>query len=56
MSAQACSDALTAADGELKVALVHLLSDVDVAHAAAALEANNGQVRKTLESLHVRAS
>jgi N-acetylmuramic acid 6-phosphate etherase len=55
MSAQACSDALTEADGELKVALVHLLSEVDVAHAAAALEAHNGQVRKALESLQVRA-
>jgi N-acetylmuramic acid 6-phosphate etherase len=56
MSQRACSDALTEADGELKVALVHLLSGDDVAHAAAALEANNGQVRKALASLHVRAS
>jgi N-acetylmuramic acid 6-phosphate etherase len=56
MSAQDCSDALTESDGELKVALVHLLSDVDVASAAEALEANDGHVRKALDSLHVRAS
>jgi len=56
MSAQDCSEALTEANGELKVALVHLLSDVDVAHAAQALEANDGHVRKALDSLHVRAS
>jgi N-acetylmuramic acid 6-phosphate etherase len=56
MSAQDCSEALTEANGELKVALVHLLSDVDVVHAAQALEANDGHVRKALDSLHVRAS
>jgi N-acetylmuramic acid 6-phosphate etherase len=55
MSAQDCSDALTESGGELKVALVHLLSGVDVAHAAAALEANNGQVRNALSTLHVQA-
>jgi N-acetylmuramic acid 6-phosphate etherase len=47
---------LTEAGGELKVALVHLLSDVDVTRAAEALEANDGHVRKALDSLHVRAS
>lgn len=56
MSAQDCSEALTEAGGELKVALVHLLSDVDVTRAAEALEANDGHVRKALDSLHVRAS
>jgi N-acetylmuramic acid 6-phosphate etherase len=56
MSAQDCSEALTEANGELKVALVHLLSDVDVARATQALEANDGHVRKALDSLHVRAS
>jgi N-acetylmuramic acid 6-phosphate etherase len=56
MSAQDCSDALNESGGELKPALVHLLSGVDVAHAAAALEANNGHVRNALNTLHVRAS
>lgn len=51
-----CSDALTEADGELKVALVHLLSGEDVASAAKALEASDGHVRKALDSLRVRAS
>lgn len=50
-----CSDALTDAGGDLKVALVHLLSGSDVEHAAAALEANSGHVRKALDSLHLRA-
>ncbi|MEC3981123.1 N-acetylmuramic acid 6-phosphate etherase [Amycolatopsis sp. H20-H5] len=56
MSAQDCSEALTDADGDLKVALVHLLSGVDVAGAAKALEAADGHVRKALDSVHVRAS
>ncbi|MFD8496874.1 N-acetylmuramic acid 6-phosphate etherase [Amycolatopsis sp. NPDC059657] len=56
MTMAVCSDALTEADGELKVALVHLLSGVDVRGAAAALSANDGHVRKALDSLHIRAS
>ncbi|MEV6896313.1 N-acetylmuramic acid 6-phosphate etherase [Amycolatopsis sp. NPDC051372] len=51
-----CSDALTEAGGDLKTALVHLLSGSDVEHSAAALEANSGHVRKALDSLHLRAS
>jgi N-acetylmuramic acid 6-phosphate etherase len=56
MSMADCSDALTEADGDLKVALVHLLSGEDVANAAKALEASDGHVRKALDSLRVRAS
>ncbi|MFI9455298.1 MULTISPECIES: N-acetylmuramic acid 6-phosphate etherase [unclassified Amycolatopsis] len=56
MSMADCSDALTEADGDLKVALVHLLSGEDVANAAKALAANDGHVRKALDSLRVRAS
>ncbi|MEW2505131.1 MULTISPECIES: N-acetylmuramic acid 6-phosphate etherase [unclassified Amycolatopsis] len=50
-----CSDALTEAGGDLKTALVHLLSGSDVEHAAAALTASGGHVRKALDSLHLRA-
>jgi N-acetylmuramic acid 6-phosphate etherase len=53
---QECSDALTAAGGELKVALVHLLAHVEVSRAARALEAADGHVRDALNSLRVRAS
>jgi N-acetylmuramic acid 6-phosphate etherase len=56
MSMADCSDALTEADGDLKVALVHLLSGEEVANAAKALAANDGHVRKALDSLRVRAS
>ncbi|MFD5093281.1 N-acetylmuramic acid 6-phosphate etherase [Amycolatopsis thailandensis] len=56
MSMADCSDALTETDGDLKVALVHLLSGEDVANAAKALTANKGHVRKALDSLRVRAS
>ncbi|EMD22492.1 N-acetylmuramic acid 6-phosphate etherase [Amycolatopsis azurea] len=56
MSMADCSDALTEADGDLKVALVHLLSGEDVASAAKALTASDGHVRKALDSLRVRAS
>ncbi|MEV6910774.1 N-acetylmuramic acid 6-phosphate etherase [Amycolatopsis sp. NPDC051071] len=56
MSMADCSDALTEADGDLKVALVHLLSGEDVTNAAKALAANDGHVRKALDSLRVRAS
>ncbi|HWD07259.1 MAG TPA: N-acetylmuramic acid 6-phosphate etherase [Amycolatopsis sp.] len=50
-----CSDALTEAGDDLKTALVHLLSGCDVDHAAAALDASGGHVRKALDSLHLRA-
>ncbi|GAA3557180.1 N-acetylmuramic acid 6-phosphate etherase [Amycolatopsis ultiminotia] len=50
-----CSDALTEAGGELKVALVHLLSGSDVTRAAKALDAADGHVRKALDSLRLRA-
>jgi N-acetylmuramic acid 6-phosphate etherase len=56
MTAPDCADALTAAGGDLKVALVHLLSGVDIDRAAEALGINEGHVRNTLDSLHVRAS
>ncbi|GAB3719794.1 N-acetylmuramic acid 6-phosphate etherase [Amycolatopsis oliviviridis] len=56
MSMADCSDALTEADGDLKVALVHLLSGEDVGSAAKALTASDGHVRKALDSLRVRAS
>jgi N-acetylmuramic acid 6-phosphate etherase len=56
MSAKDCSGALTQADGDLKVALIHLLSGADIVRAAAALNANDGHVRNTLISLHVGAS
>lgn len=56
MSMADCSDALTEAEGDLKVALVHLLSGEDVARAAKALTASDGHVRKALDSLRVRAS
>lgn len=50
-----CSDALTEAGGDLKTALVHLLSGSDVEHSAAALAATGGHVRKALDALHLRA-
>lgn len=50
-----CSDALTEAGGDLKVALVHLLSGSDVTRSAEALSAAGGHVRKALDSLHLRA-
>ncbi|WP_228714025.1 MULTISPECIES: N-acetylmuramic acid 6-phosphate etherase [Prauserella] len=56
LSAQDCDEALTKADGDLKVALVHLLSGVDVAAAGKALAATDGHVRKALESVRARAS
>lgn len=46
-----CANALDAAQGDLKVALVHLLSGVDTPEAAEALEAADGHVRKALMSL-----
>jgi N-acetylmuramic acid 6-phosphate etherase len=51
LGTQECSDALSAANGELKVALVHLLSGVDSDHAAKALRKANGHVRNALDML-----
>jgi N-acetylmuramic acid 6-phosphate etherase len=48
---QECADALSEANGDLKVALVHLLSGVDVERAADALTETEGHVRRTLELL-----
>ncbi|HEY2061391.1 N-acetylmuramic acid 6-phosphate etherase [Amycolatopsis sp. NBC_01480] len=50
-----CSDALTEAGGDLKTALVHLLSGSDVGRSAEALEATGGHVRKALDTLRLRA-
>lgn len=47
----ACSEALTAAGGDLKTALVHLLSGADVERSAAALALADGQVRDALRDL-----
>jgi N-acetylmuramic acid 6-phosphate etherase len=49
-----CSEALDEAHGDLKVALVHLLSGVDATQAAEALAETNGHVRKAL--MAVRAT
>jgi N-acetylmuramic acid 6-phosphate etherase len=49
-----CSEALDEAQGDLKVALVHLLSGVDAAQAAEALAEAGGHVRKAL--MAVRAT
>ncbi|MGH3620361.1 MAG: N-acetylmuramic acid 6-phosphate etherase [Sciscionella sp.] len=51
MSQGVCADALTAADDELKVALVHLLSGVDIPDASLALTRNGGHVREALRAL-----
>lgn len=50
-SEEACENALSAAGGDLKTALVHLLSDVEVDRAAAALAVADGHVRNALDSL-----
>ena len=48
---QECAAALDEAHGDLKVALVHLLSGVDAARAAAVLAATGGHVRQALTTL-----
>jgi N-acetylmuramic acid 6-phosphate etherase len=48
---RACTDALAEAGGDLKVALVHLLSGVPAARAAEALDAADGHVRHALAAL-----
>ncbi|NYJ33784.1 N-acetylmuramic acid 6-phosphate etherase [Nocardiopsis aegyptia] len=55
MPEQACADALTAAQGDTRVALVSLLADVDVASAARALATSRGRVRDALADLGVAA-
>ena len=50
-----CSVALDQAQGDLKVALVHLLSGVDVKAAAAALAVADGHVRQALSALGATA-
>ena len=48
---QECTTALADSGGDLKVALVHLLSGVPTERAAAALEDTNGHVRNALDRL-----
>jgi N-acetylmuramic acid 6-phosphate etherase len=55
LSQQECSRALDQAHGDLKVALVHLLSGVDADRAARALAAADGHVRKALTTLGAAA-
>jgi N-acetylmuramic acid 6-phosphate etherase len=52
---QECADALEAANGDLKVALVHLLSGADSDRAAKALSETNGHVRNALDMLGAAA-
>lgn len=55
VSRQECSVALDLAHGDLKVALVHLLSGVDPDRAAAVLAAAGGHVRKALTDIDATA-
>lgn len=55
VSRQECAVALDEADGDLKVALVHLLSGVDPQRAAAVLAATDGHVRQALTRLDAPA-
>ncbi|MER7010644.1 N-acetylmuramic acid 6-phosphate etherase [Saccharopolyspora sp. NPDC000359] len=50
-SEEICEAALTAADGDLKTALVHLLTGADVESSAAALAVADGHVREALRAL-----
>ncbi|WP_018683889.1 N-acetylmuramic acid 6-phosphate etherase [Actinokineospora enzanensis] len=52
---QECTAALMAAHGDLKVAIVHLLSGVDIREAAEALAESSGHVRRALGLLNVAA-
>jgi N-acetylmuramic acid 6-phosphate etherase len=52
---QECADALNSANGDLKVALVHLLSGADSERAAKALSEANGHVRIALDVLGAAA-
>lgn len=49
-SEQECAEALTAADGDLKVALMHLLCGVDARTAAEMLAASDGRVRDAVSA------
>jgi len=51
LAEQECTDALSNAGGDLKVALVHLLSGLPTAQAAEALAETGGHVRKALMEL-----
>lgn len=51
LGTQECAEALNAANGDLKVALVHLLSGADSERAAKALSEANGHVRNALDML-----
>jgi N-acetylmuramic acid 6-phosphate etherase len=51
VAVEECAYALAAADGDLKVALVHLLSGVDTPAAAAALAETEGHVRHAIAAL-----
>ncbi|NYH53912.1 N-acetylmuramic acid 6-phosphate etherase [Nocardiopsis arvandica] len=51
MGERVCADALSAAGGDTRVALVSLLADVDAAAAARALNAARGRVRDALAEL-----
>jgi N-acetylmuramic acid 6-phosphate etherase len=55
LGSQECADALNAANGDLKVALVHLLSGADSERAAKALGQANGHVRQALDMLGAAA-
>ncbi|MFC4854470.1 N-acetylmuramic acid 6-phosphate etherase [Actinophytocola glycyrrhizae] len=55
VSRQECAVALDEARGDLKVALVHLLSGVDPERAAAVLAATDGHVRQALTKLDTSA-
>ena len=46
-----CAEALAAAEGDLKTALVHLLTGADVPRSTAALESAGGRVREALRAL-----
>jgi N-acetylmuramic acid 6-phosphate etherase len=50
-SEQSCADALAEASGDLKVALVTLLAEVDSTRAATALDEAHGHVRMALTAL-----
>ncbi|TVT30445.1 N-acetylmuramic acid 6-phosphate etherase [Amycolatopsis cynarae] len=55
-SDQECADALAESDGDLKVALVHLLCGVDGATATALLAASGGHVRKAVSTCAARTA
>ncbi|MGQ0841570.1 N-acetylmuramic acid 6-phosphate etherase [Actinokineospora sp.] len=55
MGHQECSAALMEAHGDLKVAMVHLLSGVDTRRATTALAQTNGHVRRALGLLNAHA-